>query len=355
MNLLSDSSLFRFPVLLGFLLISCKGKINPVSQKNPPVIVDALIASPKQIDNTLEANGTVIANEYVELHPEVSGRITYLDIPEGQYIKQGTLLARINDEDLEAQLDKSKVALDLAEKTVSRDKQLLEINGINQADYDAALNILQGYQADIAYEQALIDKTYIKAPFDGVVGLRKISPGAFVTPADIIATVQQLSTLKIDFTLPVTYSKFIRKGQLVDIEADGDAQAGDKAEIIAVEPQADVNTRNILVRALLQGTRLSAGSFVKILINAGRTDAIMVPTNALIPDDRNNQVVLVKKGMATFVNVKTGIREPDDVEITQGVQPGDTVIVSGVLFARPDHPVQVRSIRTLQELDSIGN
>ena len=125
--------------------------------------------------NTLEVNGTVVANEYVELHPEASGRLTYLFVPEGKLIKKGTLIAKVNNADLEAQVQKSKVALDLAMKTEQRDKQLLAVNGINQADYDAALNVVNGFKADIEYNQALLDKTILKAPFDGFIGLRQVS------------------------------------------------------------------------------------------------------------------------------------------------------------------------------------
>ncbi len=157
-----------------------------------PIVVDALIASAKPVSNTLEVNGTVVANEYVELHPEASGRLTYLYVPEGKLIKKGTLIAKINNADLQAQVDKSKVSLDLAEKTEQRDKQLLAVNGLNQSDYDAALNIVNGFKADIEYNQALLDKTILKAPFDGYIGLRQVSVGAlcytFYFNCHIIAT-----------------------------------------------------------------------------------------------------------------------------------------------------------------------
>ena len=351
----NQSSFLFLMVLPAFALLSCKGKINPAPAKNPPVLVDVILANPQKIINTVEANGTTIANEFVELHPEVSGRVIFLDIPEGSFVTKGTMLARINDEDLEAQLNKSRVALDLAQKTVSRYKQLLAVNGINQSDYDAALNTLQNDQADIRYEQALIDKTLIRAPFDGVLGLRQISPGAYVTPSDIIASLQQINRVKIDFTLPVEYSNLVKMGNVVDIEANDGKNFYGKARILAVEPQANTATRNLMVRALLLKGTLPTGSFVKVEIGNAGTHAIMIPTNSVIPDDKNNQVVLVRNGLAKFVNVMTGIRQADNVEITQGIQPGDTVVVSGVLFARPDHPVTIRSIKTLQEIDSTVN
>ena len=179
-----------------------------------------MIASAKPVSNTLEVNGTVVANEYVELHPEASGRLTYLYVPEGKLIKKGTLIAKINNADLQAQVDKSKVALDLAEKTEQRDKQLLAVNGLNQSDYDAALNIVNGFKADIEYNQALLDKTILKAPFDGYIGLRQVSVGAYVTPSTLIATLLQLDKIKIDFTIPEDYSSTVKVGAMVDVDMD---------------------------------------------------------------------------------------------------------------------------------------
>src|ERR1700733_1343535 len=217
-----------FAYLLSISLLSlpsCKEKADAAdaknrSQANQPTIVDVIVAAARPIDNKIEANGTVVANEYVELHPEISGRITYLNVPEGAHVAKGTVIARINDADLQATLEKSKVLLDLYQKTEERNKKLLDINGINQADYDLAINNVNGTKADINYTQAQIDKTIIRAPFDGVVGLRQVSPGAYVTSANIIATVQQLDKIKVDFTLPEQYSAVVRPGTLVDIELD---------------------------------------------------------------------------------------------------------------------------------------
>lgn len=327
-------------ILITGMLTACHTKKIPADKgKQQTASADILIASPRAISNIIEANGTVVANEFVQLHPETSGRITYLNVPEGTNIEQGTIIARINDADLQAQLSKSKVQLELAVKTEARLKKLLAINGINQSDYDSALNQLQSIQTDIAYYQALIDKTVVRAPFSGIVGLRLVSIGAYVTPNDIIASIQQLNTLKIDFTLPENYGQLVHKGNTVTIEIDTTKQ---RATVIAVEPQANTMTRNLKVRATLQDTKVHPGSFVKVYIDAGENKhAIMLPANALIPNDQNNQVVVLKNGRAKFVSVETGIREATDVEITKGISEGDSVLVTGVLFARPDAIIRV--------------
>ena len=334
------------------MVTGCQGKPDPVKPKEaPPTVVDVIVAGTQGLTNTVEANGNIVANEYVELHPEISGRITYLNVPEGHTIAQGTVIARINDADLQAQLSKSKVQLDLAQKTEERYKQLLNVNGINQADYDNALNQVNSLKADIQYTQTLIDKTVIKAPFSGIVGLRQVSSGAFVTAANIIATIQQVSKVKIDFTIPEEYSNLIKKGSLVDVEVDAAQQLRKKAVVIATEPQVNQSTRNLKIRAILREGTANPGAFVKVFVDAGgNKKAIMIPTNSIIPEDKNNQVILVKNGKASFVNVKTGMRESNNVEVVSGIQAGDSVVVTGVLFARPKSVLKVRSVKTLEQL-----
>jgi membrane fusion protein (multidrug efflux system) len=343
-------------LLLFVFLYACSQKADTSKPRNaPPPIVDVLVAATRPMTNTLEANGTVVANEYVELHPEASGRLTYLYVPEGKLIKKGTLIAKVNNADLQAQVDKSKVALDLAMKTEQRDKQLLAVNGINQSDYDAALNVVNGYKADIEYNQALLDKTILKAPFDGYIGLRQVSEGAYVTPSTLIATLLQLDKIKIDFAIPEEYSSVLKIGSTVEVVMD---ESGKRrmAKIIAAEPQVNLSTRNMTVRAILENSEANPGSFAKVYVHSGLDKtAIMIPTNALIPDDKNNQVVLVKGGKAHFANVSTGMRLANNVEITAGLKAGDTVVVTGVLFARPNNQLHVRNTRTLEEFAALNN
>jgi membrane fusion protein (multidrug efflux system) len=346
-------------IIVTCFFISCKSKTDESQSSktlSAPPVVDVVVANMQTIDDIIDANGTVVANEYVELHPEASGRLTYIDVPEGKFISAGTIIARVNDADLKAQIEKSKVQLDLAQKTEDRYKKLLAVNGINQSDYDASLNTVNGYKADIDYNQALLDKTVLRAPFSGIMGLRQVSLGAYVSPTTLIATLQQLEKIKIDFTLPEVYDAVLKKGALVDVELDAIKKIHAKAEIIAVEPQVNQNSRNLTVRAILQNTKANPGTFVKVSINAGvNKKAIMIPTNSLIPDDKNNQAIVVKDGKAVFVNVKTGVRKANNVEITSGISAGDTVVVTGVLFARAKNPVSIRSVKTLEEFAALNN
>ena len=341
-------------ILISITVLSCKSKeSNKLQKSDSPVVVDVMVANQQKIDNTIEANGTVIANENVDLHPEVSGRLTYLNIPEGKFVTKGTLLARVNSADLEAQYEKSKVQLDLQQTTEERLRKLLAVNGINQSDYDAALNAVNGTKADMDYTQTLIDKTIIRAPFDGTLGLRQVSPGAYVTPTTVLVTLQQLGKLKVDFTIPEQYASLVRVGGLVDVEVDAARETRQKARIIAIEPQVNSQTRNLMARAVLDGKNSNPGAFVKVYVGAEGSGkmAVIVPTNAIIPNDINNQLVVIKNGKSEFVNISTGVRLANNVEITNGVESGDTVVVTGVLFVRPNSEVSVRSVKTLADLD----
>ena len=326
------------------LFISCKSKNKQQAVKEkPPVGVEVIVAGAANVSSNLEVNGTVVSNEMVELHPEISGRLIYLNIPDGASVSKGTVLARVNDADLQAQLEQQKTQLELATKTESRLSNLLNVNGVNQAEYDAALSQLHSIQANIKVLNAQIDKTVIRAPFSGELGLREVSPGAFVTPQTLIGTLQQTDKVKIDFTVPETYATIIKKGNLVMIQNSASADTL-KATISAIEPQINSETRNIKVRAFLDKGILPPGAFVKVLLNQSR-ESIMVPSNAIIPDALSSQLVIARNNKAVFTDVETGIRNESLVEITKGVNPGDSIIVSGMLFVRPMAPVQIKKVR----------
>ncbi len=341
------------PLFVLLFTMACKSKKEQPLQ-NPgmqAVNVDVIIAGNNNISNTIEVNGSVIANESVDLHPEISGRLTYLNLPEGSHVSQGTLLARINDADLQASLVKTRVQLELAQKTEERLRKLLAVNGINQADYDAALNQVNNLKADISVIQAQLDKTVVKAPFSGVLGLRMISPGAYVTPATVLATLQQTDKMKIDFTVPELYVDQVQKGRAVTI-ATNENKSKHKAMITAIEPQINATTRNLKVRAVLDdGGLINPGSFVKVVMDAGdKGNGILVPTNAIIPDAKAKKLVVVKNGKGSFVDIETGLRLTNTAEITKGIQAGDSVVVTGVLFVRPNAPVKVKSVKKLSDL-----
>lgn len=351
MNFCRSCNILSYIIVLFVImgLFGCKRKAVNVKGK-APVTVDVIIAKKVNFPSSIEVNGVTLSDEMIELHPEISGRITYLNIPDGATVKEGTILARINDADLQAQLEQQKVQLDLTNKTEKRLKELLAINGVNQSDYDAALSQVNTINANIKVLNAQIDKTIVRAAFNGKLGLRMVSPGAYVTPQTLLGTLHQSDNIKIDFTVPEFYANLIKVGNILFVQTN-ESEEKQSAVISAIEPQINVDTRNLKVRARLKSGNITPGTFVKVLINKEEL-GIVVPSNALIPDASSNQVVIIRKKKAVFANVETGIRNADVVELLKGVNTGDTIVVSGVLFVRPNALVKVRNIMTLTSVTS---
>ena len=346
-------NIFIFSFASFIILVGCKEKPKGFDKfnANAPVSIDISVAEAQVVDKTIEVTGSVLATESVELHPETNGRITFLQIPEGKLVQAGTVLAKLNDADLQAQLEKIKVQLDLAMINEQRNLQLLKVKGINQSDYDISLQQVKSSKADLAYTQSLIDKTVIKAPFTGQMGLRQVSLGAFINTTTTIATLQKIDKLKIDFTLPEMYESYVKVGKSIKVEGiELSANTKMNASIFAIEPQINATTRNIKVRAQLQGNLLP-GAYVKVYLpETNKKPSIMVPTNVIIPESKSKQIAIVKKGMAQLVDVETGYRTAGAVEITKGLNVGDSVIVAGMLFVRQGSKIKVGKTLPMQDI-----
>lgn len=331
------------------VVVACKNdkkEATTASKSNTqaPVFVEVMIAKNSTVSSNIEVNGSVLPNENLDIYPEISGRLVLLNVGDGSRVSKGTILAKINDADLQAQLKKLKIQVELAQKTEERLKKLLAVNGINQADYDMALNQLNNLKADIEIVQTSIDKTIVKAPFDGVLGLRKISPGAYVTPQTILTTLLQTNKVKIDFSVPEEFASQMKKGKSIDIQSSNQKLT---ATILATEPEINATTRNLKVRAILSEGQIAAGSFVKIQIvqNANNSTSIVIPTSCIIPEAKSKKVVVINNGKANFVNVETGLRTADGIQVTKGLKLGDSVVITGVLFVRPNSIIKVKSVK----------
>ena len=340
-----------FILMLG--LFACKETSKPTDKfnVNAPVSVDIAIAATQVVDKVIEVNGSVVASEFVDIRPESNGRIVFLQIPEGKMVAAGTVLAKLNDADLQAQMQKIKVQLTLANINEQRNSKLLQAKGINQSDYDISLQQVNSLKADIAYTQSLIDKTVIKAPFTGQMGLKQVSLGAFISTGTTIVSLQKVDQLNVDFTLPEIYQNYIKVGKNVSIESIANPGVKMSATIAAIEPQIIATSRNIKVRANLQG-KLIPGAYTKVFLGENQQKpSILVPSNIIIPDSKVKQLILVKNGKAKFVNVETGYRTASGVEITSGIQVGDSLIVAGMLFVRDGSDLKIG--KTLPLVDII--
>ncbi|MBK7690366.1 MAG: efflux RND transporter periplasmic adaptor subunit [Bacteroidetes bacterium] len=309
--------------------------------------VTGFLVTEQILDNKIFSSGTIRANEEVSLHPEVSGKLVSIHFKEGNFVSQGALLAKINDADLQAQLRRLGFQLKLAKEKSERLQGLLAIQGISQQEYDEGANQLHLITSDIDYTKAQIAKTEIRAPFSGKIGLRKVSAGAYVTNATEIATLQQTSSLKVDFTIPEKYSDIIRNGDAIQFTVDNSNQKF-FAKVFAIEPKIDAETRNLMVRALCSQSHpdIYPGAFARIeLVATKKQSALMVPTEALIPELKGKKVFVYKSGKAQPVMVQTGVRNDAQIEITQGLTNGDTLIVTGIMSLKPEASVKIISIK----------
>jgi membrane fusion protein (multidrug efflux system) len=346
------STFLLLPILF-FALVSCGGKKKKVAApqqgaaaKAPPMRVDGYIVRTESFRENVEVPGTVVANEVAEIHPEVSGRIVQLNVVEGKYVSKGALLAKLYDGDLRAQLNKIQVQLALAKKTEERQAQLLKIQGISQQDYDISLLQVNSLNADIGILQTSISKTVVRAPFSGKIGLQKVSPGSYVTPASVIATISQTDQLKLDFSIPEKYTGLIRTGQLVTFTIEGSNKQME-AKVVATEANVMEATRTLTVRAAISGKddALIAGAFAKVQLSfAPDPNTILIPTQAVLPQARGKKVILYKSGTAVFADIVTGVRDSARVQITEGLNAGDTVVVTGLLSVRPEAKIQIGKI-----------
>jgi len=338
---------------VALLIVACGKKKSATADqqkqagaKPPTMRVDGYVVIPQPFQENIEVPGSIIANEVAEIHPETSGRIVQLNVVEGKYVSKGTVLAKLYDGDLRAQLNKIQVQLALAQKTEERQAQLLKIQGISQQDYDISLLQVNSLRADIGILQTSIAKTIVRAPFSGKIGLNAISPGSYVTPASVIAVINQTDNLKLDFTVPEKYSGQIKIGQLVTFTIEGsDKQMG--AKVIATEANVMENTRSLTVRASVMGkdNALMAGAFAKVQLSFDPDpNALLIPTQAVLPQARGKKVILYKGGTAIFADVTTGVRDSARVQIIDGLKAGDTVVVTGLLSVRPEAKIQIGKI-----------
>lgn len=333
-------------------LAACGGKKKKqAANATPPrqqqvMKVDGYIVTTQPFAETIEVPGSVIANEGTEIHPEVSGRIVALNVAEGKYVSRGTLLVKLYDGDLQAQMKKIMVQLDIAKKTEERQAQLLKIQGISQQDYDLSLLNVNNLKADIDIIRTSISKTEIRAPFSGKLGLKNISPGAYVTPATIIAVINQVDQLKLDFTIPEKYTTQIKLGQIVSFSYEG-SSARFNAKVSATEASVAENTRSLSVRAIVQGkdAGLLPGAFAKVELHFDpNPNAILIPTQAVLPQARGKKVIVYEGGIAKFRDIETGTRDSARVQVTKGLNAGDTIVTTGLLSIRPDSKIQIARI-----------
>lgn len=309
----------------------------------PAMAVSGIVAAPREFVNVLSLSGSIEADEQVEIRSEVQGIAERIFFEEGAKVAKGQVLVKINDIELRAQAGAAKTRQDLAGENERRAKLLLEKEAISREEYDIASADFKTMQSQTQLINAQIAKTSIRAPFSGTIGLRSISPGTYVTPETLIARLVNSSQVKITFSIPEKYASQVTPNSVISFTVGGTNEKFE-ARIYAIEPAVEVNTRTLRVRAVAENKdgRLLPGTFANVALPLQKiNDALLVPTEAIVPVQDGKKVFVARNGKAAAVVVETGTRTEKDILILNGIKPGDTIITTGVLTLKDGASVKV--------------
>jgi membrane fusion protein (multidrug efflux system) len=271
---------------------------------------------------------------------------------EGANVSKGSLLVKINDRDIQAQLQEILTKQRLSATNENRSKQLLEKGAISQEEYDTSLADLQSLKAQTQLIRAQLAKTAIYAPFSGKIGLRSISVGGYITPTTLIANLSSINPLKISFSVPEKYIGQIKHDSEITFTTDGFNKKF-SGRVFAIEPGINTQTRTLQIKALVPNANneLLPGSFAKIKLALSTVkDALIIPNQAIIPVLNGKTVYISKDGKAQQVSVEAGTRTAEHIVITSGLSVGDTVLTTGAMALKPDAPVKVTVVNHKSKL-----
>jgi membrane fusion protein, multidrug efflux system len=317
-----------------------------------PLFASGYVLVPTKMDELIYSTGSLLPDEEVDLAFETSGKVVGIYFEEGRKVSKGELLAKINDRPLQAQLLKLQAQRKLVEEREFRQRQLLDRDAISRESYDQVATELQSIEADLMLIQARIAETELRAPFDGIVGLRMISEGAFATTQTNIVRLVKTRPLKIEFSVPERYAGEVVPGFPITFQIDGIPESF-QANVYAIDPKVDINTRTIVVRALYPNTNeeLKPGRFASVRARLSQIEnAVSIPTEALIPEMEGEKVYIVSNGKAQERKVTTGLRTESHIQIRTGLNFGDTLLTTAILQLRNDLPVQLDTLVTNHHL-----
>lgn len=318
-------------------------KNDKKGDKKPPLGVTAIVVSSKDFSNAISLSGSIEANENVEIRSEVSGIVEKISFSEGTNVSKGQVLVKVNDVELRAQLSQAITKQKLAGENERRAKLLLQKEAISQEEYEIASAEFRSLKAQSQLIQAQIAKTTIRAPFSGKIGLRNISPGTYVTPTTIITKLVSSSQVKISFSIPEKYASEVENNTSILFTIPNNTQKF-SAKIYAIEPEIDTATRTLKIRALANNTsgQLVPGTFATIELPLKNIkDAIVIPTEAVVPIQNGKVVYIANNGKAKEVKIETLARTAKVVVVTSGIKSGDTLLVSGVMSLKDEADIKV--------------
>lgn len=309
--------------------------------------VSARIISPRLLTDEIPVIGRLVPDEEVQLSFETSGKITDIYFQEGSSVKKGTLLAKVNDAQLQAQLARLEAQVPLAKERVYRQSTLLQRDAVSKEALEIVKTELATLNADIEKTKAQIEQTELRAPFDGVIGLRQVSVGSYASPSTVVAKLTSVTPIKIEFSVPERYASEVKRGTNLEFTVEGKLEAF-KAQVYATEASLDAETHTLLVRALYPNANgeLLSGQYAGIRLKQKEVaDAIAIPSEAIVPEMGKNKVFVYRDGKAEPVDVVTGIRTDSEIQIVSGLEFGDTILTSGTLQLRKGSAVKIVSYK----------
>jgi membrane fusion protein (multidrug efflux system) len=320
----------------------------PAGRNSRPLNVNAMIIKPSTlIDEVKASKALLIPDEEVELTFESSGKITDILFTEGSPVKKGELLAKINDKPLKAELQKLEAQIPLAEDRVFRQKSLLEKDAVSREAYEQVSTDLEKLKADIALVKAQIAQTELRAPFDGMVGLRNVSEGAYASTTTIVTKLTKTIPLKLEFSVPEKNAKDVNQGKKITFRLPPDRKEY-QATIYATDSRMDPNTISMKVRAIYPNTggKLQPGRSADVTIRANEIhNALAIPSEAVVKEMGRDVAYIYSGGKAHRTELETGIRTESVLQALHGLSAGDTLLISGVMQLRDGLPVEIEQIR----------
>ncbi len=310
--------------------------------------VEGTVLKPQKFEDNLTLSGSLEANEEIDIRSEVSGVVESINFEEGAKVSKGQVLFRVNDVELRAQLSKVKTAQQLASENQRRAKLLLDKQAISQEEFDISNADFESAKAESQLIAAQLSKTTVRAPFSGTIGLRSISKGTYVTPTTPIAKLVNTSQLKITFSIPEKYASQMKVGNKLTFTTS-DSKDEYEATIYAIEPQVDIATRTLKMRAIADNKegKLYPGTFANVSLPLETVDdALLVPTESLIPIQNGKVIFVSQGGKAKQIEVETGTRTDSMVRILSGIKAGDTILTSGVMSLKDGTSVKVNLSNT---------
>lgn len=309
--------------------------------------VNARVLRPQLLTDEYVTTGLILPDEEVALSFETSGKIVEISFTEGTSVHKGQLLAKVNDKSLQAQLKRLQAQLELAQNRVYRQEQLLKKDAASQEAYEEAKTNLATLEAEIEGVKVNIGLTELHAPFDGVIGLRQVSVGAYANPSTVVAKLTKITPLKVEFSVPERYASQIKKGVNMDFNVEGYNEAF-HAQVYAVESSVDRDQHVFTARGLYPNAnhKLLPGQYASILLKKEEIpNALVIPSESIVPEMGVDKVFCYRAGKAMPVEIVAGIRTAGEVQVLSGLVPGDTIITSGTLQLRMGLPVTLDEVK----------